>query len=518
MPGYPVSRGYICGGIRRRNGRTADGIGHPAPAGAHLWFRCEGLDAFDKSDTIKMRLMSNLKIIPRVFALLLPLVTAPALAACPDGQMAYRLANRCPSTLWIGQNAAATLSHPPDSGWELPPGGERLICAPRAWSAVRLWGRAGCAKDAAGHLSCLTGQCGDPGRIDCGAGAGQASGANPQTLFEVTMLADGATSWDVSVVNGANVPMAAEADGQACNRSRGGCTADLNAVCPPALRKTIAPSVGGGPVACGAGTSCPAGACVEGSCVVGCYAPFDACGEANPPPGLMCSAAIPGVPPYTDCAGGSGPVTFEQMYGLKNLADGVPMASPHQGTPTCRADADCPRERPMCVTTGFDAGISPSAGAGVCIDPDPSRGAANDYASPAANCATAPVGEACGGYREVGYPDALGYTCRTLTYTTTDGRTATAHPCVPPTTSGLGSCHRSRDPAQPPLYTGVGGVWNPGWMAAARQAGGGGPFIDIFREACPAAYAWPYDDVAALYTCRRVERFTITFCPAGGGG
>ncbi len=442
---------------------------------------------------------------------------AEAEAGCAPGEVAYRLENRCAYPVWIGQSAGdAARSYPPKDGqWELAAGGgSTLVCAPRAWGAARLWARTGCSRDANGHLNCLTGQCGDPGRIDCGAGAGQLSGANPQTLFEVTSLADGVAHYDVSVVNGANVPMAATARGQ-CNRAEAGCVGDLNASCPPALRKTVAPSAGAGPIPCGAGTFCPAGRCVEGACVVGCFAPFDACGEASPSTALKCAAPIPGVPAYTDCAGGRGPVTYEQMYGLKNLADGIPMASPHQGIPTCLADADCPRERSKCVTTGFDAGIAPPAGAGVCLDPDPARQAVNDYASASVNCATAPAGAACGGYREVGYPDGLGYTCRKLTYTMSDGRTATAHPCVPPTTSGLGTCTRSRDPAQPPLYDGVGGVWNPGWMEAARQAGGGvEPFFRVFNRACPRAYTWPYDDVAALYACAAIEGFTVTFCPA----
>lgn len=455
---------------------------------------------------------------------------AAAAPACTAGLVPYTMVNHCAYPLWIGVSAGdATQSYPPVNGrqdpaypptdgrWQLAlGGGSAQICAPRDWGAARIWARTGCSLDTAGHLTCLTGQCGRPGQVDCGAGAAQISGDNPQTLFEITTHADGSAHYDVSVVNGANVPIVATAQGR-CTRSTAGCIADLNASCPAALRKTIAPTTATGPIPCGSGTFCPSGHCVAGACVIGCFAPFDACGEANPPAALMCTAPIPGVPDYTDCAGGRGPVTHQQMYGLKNLADGVAMASPHQGTPTCLADADCPAALPRCITSGFDPGIAPPRGAGVCINPDPAQQAVNDYASASVQCASAPVGEACGGYREVGYPDGLGYSCRRLTYSMANGQPHTAHPCVPPTTSGLGACTRSSDPRQPPLYSGVGGVWNPGWMAAAHQAGGSKePFFRIFNRACPRAYTWPYDDVAALYHCTALEGFTLTFCATVG--
>jgi Thaumatin family/EB module len=65
-----------------------------------------------------------------------------------------------------------------------------------------------------------------------------------------------------------------------------------------------------------------------------------------------------------------------------------------------------------------------------------------------------------------------------------------------------------------PLYSGVGGVFNPAWIAAGVQAGTGTlPYFQIFSNACPQAYTWQYDDQASDFACTGVTGFNVTLCP-----
>ncbi|KAJ4732067.1 hypothetical protein LUZ62_008329, partial [Rhynchospora pubera] len=95
------------------------------------------------------------------------------------------------------------------------------------------WGRTGCSFDSTtGHGSCSTGDCGS-GEIECkGAGA-----APPATLIEFTLDgSDGKDFYDVSLVDGYNLPVMVEASGGSNGCAATGCVVDLNSRCPTELR------------------------------------------------------------------------------------------------------------------------------------------------------------------------------------------------------------------------------------------------------------------------------------------
>lgn len=496
---------------------------------------------------------------------------ASASAQCdPATQFAYTFRNACAEPIWIGQRSTQdAASYPPQSGnWALSgsctsnadcptgacdtedgtctcataadcPGGAAcaaggkcattaVFCMPQSWSSGSFWPRTGCTLDASTSpetLSCATGACYDTNNsgqalLDCSAANGGGSPTNPVTQFEVTSTA-ATINYDVSLAAGYNVetfatpigggqvvPGTPSTDVVACYDV--GCTADLNASCPPALQV------------------------VEGGAVIGCLDPCTRCQRPDPPATLQCDTALPDT--WT-CGTSSGPVTHLDLYCAKNTADGTAQASPNQGTPTAFSQLDCPPVTSFVQPT-FASGYALPAGQGVCLYTSPPQSTTpgfNDYrwadaVNGTSSCGAGQDGTPCGGYRTTQsdgsyYAGALGYTCQTATFPA-DGGSQVAYLCMPPTTSGLGAC-TSDEAGGLPLYAATGGVPNASWLQAAAQAGGGTPYYVPFKTACQAAYAWQYDDIASGFGCTAASvapggaafsGFAVTFCNSTSPG
>ncbi|KAL6873727.1 hypothetical protein ACP4OV_013809 [Aristida adscensionis] len=141
------------------------------------------------------------------------------------------LYNKCAETVWPGIQPSAGKQLLARGGLQLAPGHAASVRLPAGWSG-RVWGRQGCAFDAAGRGRCATGDCG--GVLYCN-GAG---GAPPATLAEVTLAASPAAQdfYDVSLVDGYNIPIAMTPfHGSGANCVAAGCVSDLNRVCPAGL-------------------------------------------------------------------------------------------------------------------------------------------------------------------------------------------------------------------------------------------------------------------------------------------
>ncbi|KAK6939332.1 Thaumatin family [Dillenia turbinata] len=143
----------------------------------------------------------------------------------------FTIVNNCGYTVWPGVLANADKSGLETTGFELPPGASRALDSPPGWSG-RFWGRSGCKFDpSTGQGSCVTGDCGS-GQAECnGAGA-----APPATLAEFTIGSASPDFYDVSLVDGYNLPMLVEATGGSGSCETTGCSADLNRQCPTELR------------------------------------------------------------------------------------------------------------------------------------------------------------------------------------------------------------------------------------------------------------------------------------------
>ncbi|GMN39265.1 hypothetical protein TIFTF001_008491, partial [Ficus carica] len=95
-----------------------------------------------------------------------------------------------------------------------------------------------CTTDASGGFSCATGDC-NSGQVECKGN----SGVPPTTLVELFLAANGGQDfYDVSNVDGFNVPVSVAPQGGtgACGASS--CPVDINASCPAELQLKAAGS------------------------------------------------------------------------------------------------------------------------------------------------------------------------------------------------------------------------------------------------------------------------------------
>ena len=96
-------------------------------------------------------------------------------------------------------------------------------------AAARIWPRTGCSFDGSGRGRCQTGDCG--GLLRC-----QGYGAPPNTLAEFALNQwNNLDFFDISLVDGFNVPMAFSPTSNGCSRGIW-CGADIVRQCPNELR------------------------------------------------------------------------------------------------------------------------------------------------------------------------------------------------------------------------------------------------------------------------------------------
>ncbi|KAJ1397638.1 Thaumatin family [Sesbania bispinosa] len=143
----------------------------------------------------------------------------------------FTVINKCDYTVWPGILANAGSSKLDSTGFELQPGGSRSFQAPPNWSG-RFWGRTGCSFDPNTQQgTCTTGDCGSD-QVQCnGNGA-----SPPATLAEFTIGSGSQDFYDVSLVDGYNLPVMVDASGGSGTCGSTGCIADLNQRCPNELR------------------------------------------------------------------------------------------------------------------------------------------------------------------------------------------------------------------------------------------------------------------------------------------
>ena len=150
------------------------------------------------------------------------------------GSRVFTFVNHVQQTIWLAAGEQTAQPALKTTGWVLRPGRTLGVRVPDHWNG-RFWGRTGCTFDAAGRGHCETGDC--DGRFQC-----PGYGAIPASLAEFNLNAwDGMDFYDVSLVDGSNVPMFINLVGgstkdpvSASGCSAAGCTHAVD--CPVALR------------------------------------------------------------------------------------------------------------------------------------------------------------------------------------------------------------------------------------------------------------------------------------------
>ncbi|KAG6433989.1 hypothetical protein SASPL_105608 [Salvia splendens] len=129
----------------------------------------------------------------------------------------FTVRNNCPFTIWPAALTGA--GSPVQTGFELPPQASRALTIPAPWSG-RIWARFQCSNS--DRFTCDSADC-NSGQIECN-GAG---GMPPATLVEFTLAGDqGKDFYDVSLVDGFNLPVAVTSAGGNCPTTS--CPFDIN--------------------------------------------------------------------------------------------------------------------------------------------------------------------------------------------------------------------------------------------------------------------------------------------------
>ncbi|KAL4564575.1 hypothetical protein LXL04_028639 [Taraxacum kok-saghyz] len=168
---------------------------------------------------------------PHVFLLwIMVLSSGSILSNC---SRVFTITNDCDETIWPAITPGESFG---GGGYALKAKESRVHTAPVGWSG-RIWGRTKCNFNSNGNGTCLTGRCGSS--LQC-----TASGETPSTLAEFTLTT--LEFYDVSLVDGFNLPMSVRPVNGKGNCSVAGCVGDLRQNCPSELSV----KAGGKVVAC----------------------------------------------------------------------------------------------------------------------------------------------------------------------------------------------------------------------------------------------------------------------------
>lgn len=134
----------------------------------------------------------------------------------------FTIVNYCKDTIWPGITHSENFT---SGGFTLKPGQSAVYTAPARWNG-RIWARTGCNFDKNGNGKCQTGGCGTS--LNC-----TVPGSPPATIAEFT-LGD-LDFYDISLVDGFNLPIAVQAVNGTGNCSTAGCDGDLRQNCSSQL-------------------------------------------------------------------------------------------------------------------------------------------------------------------------------------------------------------------------------------------------------------------------------------------
>ncbi|XP_010435956.1 PREDICTED: thaumatin-like protein [Camelina sativa] len=146
-------------------------------------------------------------------------------------EVTFYVQNKCSFPIWPA--VAPNSGHPvlASGGFYLPCGGIEHIDAPWGWSG-RIWARTGCDFTSNWKQACETGDC--DGHLECNGLIGKP----PATLIQIAVQADKfkPNFYDVSLVDGYNLPVAVNSKPISSKCAISGCHKDLKTTCPEELQ------------------------------------------------------------------------------------------------------------------------------------------------------------------------------------------------------------------------------------------------------------------------------------------
>ncbi|PON33998.1 Thaumatin [Trema orientale] len=163
---------------------------------------------------------------PRPLVIIFVFITAigPTLS---ESAKIFTIVNYCKEMIWPAITNGANFT---GGGFALKPGQSAVYTAPPTWSG-RIWARTGCNFDKDGNGKCQTGSCGT--LLNC-----TGPGSPPASIAEFSL--NGTDFYDVSLVDGFNLPIVVKPSNGKGNCSTAGCDGDLRQSCPPELQAKAA--------------------------------------------------------------------------------------------------------------------------------------------------------------------------------------------------------------------------------------------------------------------------------------
>lgn len=474
-----------------------------------------------------------------------PTPSGPAL--CPSGYRAFTFFNNCRQDIWPAAQNLNT-NNGSVNGWHMPPppaqcgqssdcaSGDTCVggrcaytaCVPNGNQSATFWARSNCQFDSGGACPQATPSCCDSGNclvngsgnLDC-SGVG-ANNSDPTTLGEISLAQPtfNVDTYDVSIIDGFNIAIQ---------------------ITPQGTFAT-APAGNAGVYWCQT-PGCPGGACLGpnlGSCdwsslistcppaqqfngyisdsVVGCLSGHNTCstGWPNPPnTAFPCTAAVSNA--EVKCS------TNDDCPALTGYNVTVPTPGSCDGV-TCPANSVCTTTNKYLNTSEVICELSCQSG--VCTGPPCTANPDSTGACPA--------GQQC---CDIGTAGAGGQILGTFMVCDLDQASTTYQTCVASTASlflntGINgqscyndfaatTCSGCPTDAQDPLHT----QWpttatsscindNDNWSSIV------GPSLAAFKQLCPTAYAFPFDDPTSTFSCQGSGDslnnldYEIVFCPS----
>ena len=139
--------------------------------------------------------------------------------------------NNCPRTIWPGTLTSDQKPQLSNTGFELASKASLSLDVQAPWKG-RFWARTRCSTDNSGKFTCLTADC-STGQVACNS-----NGAiPPASLVEINIAANGGMDYyDVSLVDGFNLPVSVATQGGSGECKTSSCAANVNAACPAELQ------------------------------------------------------------------------------------------------------------------------------------------------------------------------------------------------------------------------------------------------------------------------------------------